>query len=282
MPETPSTDSPHSAPQNLEDVESPHEVAEAAEEFAEDLAEATAQGGAATFERPKIDHYGEPVEELVKIPTRDNGEPLVDIFKVCPDLRWAPQSPRWSFPRSGLARETVAFQLRTAQSLLPRGMRLQIVGAFRSFEIQEKMYHAARAELAAQHPDWDEDLLTEYINVFSAPPILETPPPHTTGGAVDLSIIDADGERLDMTSPYELGWDSAPMNVPGLSEIARANRVLLAQVLNDSGITNFPGEWWHWSWGEPGWALRTGAPAALYGAVPEDQIPDWQPPAGAE
>jgi hypothetical protein len=23
-------------------------------------------------------------------------------------------------------------------------------------------------------------------------------------------------------------------------------------------MTNFPGEWWHWSWGEPGWALRTG------------------------
>lgn len=35
-----------------------------------------------------------------------------------------------------------------------------------------------------------------------------------------------------------------------------------------SGLTNFRGEWWHWSYGEPGWALRGGHPTALYGAIP--------------
>jgi len=230
------------------------------------------------FERPVIDHYGEPVEELVKIPTEDNGEPLVDIFAVCPELKWAPKSPRFDFPRTGLARAGVAQMLKTAQSLLPSGLHLQIVGAFRPFEIQKLMYETARAELAAKHPDWDEELLTEYINVFSAPPIWDTPPPHTTGGAVDLGIIDQSGERLDFVSPYEIGWDSAPTYVPGLSDEARHNRDLLISVLTQSGLTNFPGEWWHWSWGEPGWSLRTGHPVALYGAVPEDQIPAWSPP----
>lgn len=247
-----------------EELPSPHAVENASETVA--------------FARPQINHYGEPVEELVKIPTQDNGEPLVDIFQVCPKLRWAPKSPRFDFPRSGLAREGVAHMLAKAQSLLPDGLYLQIVGAFRSFEIQKKMYEAARAELKEQHPDWPEELLTEYINVFSAPPILETPPPHTTGGAVDLSIVDENGERLDMVSPFEIGWDSAPTDLEGLSETARQNRDLLIRVLTQSGLTNFPGEWWHWSYGEPGWALRVGHPVALYGAVPEDQIPDWQPP----
>ena len=231
------------------------------------------------FVRPIINDYGEPVELLVKVPIEDNGEPLVDIFKICPELSWAGTNPRRDFPRCGLGRQSVAEQLAHAQSYLPDGLRLQIIGVFRSFAVQKEMYERARRELAEKHPDWDEELLTEYINVFSAPPITETPPPHTTGGAVDLSIIDAQGERLDMTSPFELGWDSAPMNVEGLSETARRNRDLLADVLTRAGLTNFPGEWWHWSYGEPGWALRAGHPVALYDAIPDDQIPDWQPPA---
>lgn len=231
-----------------------------------------------SFERPVIEHYGEPVEELVKIAIEDNGEPLVDIFEVCPDLRWAEQSPRFDFPRSGLARLSVAHMLEQAQRALPKGLHLQIIGAFRPFAIQKLMYDRARAELKEKHPDWDEELLTEYINVFSAPPIWDTPPPHTTGGAVDLSILDASGERLDMVSPHALGWDSAPMFVEGLSEIAIKNRSLLRDVLEGAGLTNFPGEWWHWTWGEPGWALRTGRKVAVYGAVPEDQVPDWKAP----
>ena len=227
---------------------------------------------------PIIDHFGEPVEELVKIPTEDNGELLVDIFQVCPQLVWAHESPRWSFPRSGLARVTLANMLKTAQEMLPEGLHLQIIGTFRTFDIQKQMYETARGELRELHPDWDEELLTNYLNVFSAPPISETPPPHTTGGAVDLTLINDKGERLDMVSPFEMGWESAPTFIEGLSTEARANRDLLIEVLTASGLTNFPGEWWHWSYGEPGWALRGGHRAALYGAVPDDQIPDWQPP----
>ncbi len=228
--------------------------------------------------RPQIDHFGEPVEELIKIPTRDNGEPLVDIFQVCPQLSWMDKSPRFDFPRYGLARESVAEMLKHAQSLLPAGLTLHIVGAFRPFHVQKLMYDTVTQETREKHPDWDEDLVREYVNVFSAPPIWETPPPHTTGGAVDLGIIDPSGERLDFISPFEMGWDSAPTYIEGLSDEARRNRDLLIRVLETAGLTNFRGEWWHWSYGEPGWALRGGHPAALYGAVPDDEIPAWTPP----
>ena len=228
--------------------------------------------------RPQIDHFGEPVEELIKVPTRENGEKLVDIFQICPELSWMDKSPRFDFPRSGLARESVAQMLKHAQSLLPEGLRLHIIGAFRSFEVQKLMYETVTQETREKHPDWDEELVREYVNVFSAPPIWETPPPHTTGGAVDLGIIDPSGERLDFVSPFEMGWDSAPTYIEGLSDDARRNRDLLIQVLETAGLTNFRGEWWHWSYGEPGWALRGGHEAALYGAVPENEIPDWTPP----
>lgn len=227
---------------------------------------------------PEIDHFGEPLEWLIPIPIEDNGEPLVDIFEHCPDLKWLHESPRFDFPRFGTARLSVAKMLAHAQSLLPKGLHLQIVGAFRPFETQKAMYEIVKAETQAKYPHWSEDFVTRYINVFSAPPIWDTPPPHTTGGAVDLGIINEKGERLDFVSPFEMGWDSAPTFVEGLSAEARKNRDLLIDVLTASGLTNFRGEWWHWSYGEPGWALRGGHPVALYGAVPEDGIPSWTPP----
>ena len=251
---------------------------EMTDDYSEAEVEADAQDETVAFERPHIDHFGEPVELLVTIPTCDNGEHLVDLFAVCPRIAWAAQSPKYDFPRSGLAREGLANMLAHAQSLLPENLRIEIMGVFRPFEIQRQMYVKARADLKEKYPHWDEELLTEYINVFSAPPIRDTPPPHTTGGAVDLCLIDENGERLDMISPFEMGWDSAPMNVEGLSETARANRKMLADILLASGLTNFPGEWWHWSYGEPGWALRGGHECALYGAVPDDEIPQWQAP----
>jgi D-alanyl-D-alanine dipeptidase len=231
-------------------------------------------------ELPEIDHFGEPVEWLIPIPTEDNGEKLVDIFDYSEDLRWMDDTgnPRFDFKRYGLARESVAKQLAHAQTLLPKGLHLMIVGAFRPFETQKAMYDIVVRETKEKYPHWDDEFVIKYVNVFSAPPIWDTPPPHTTGGAVDLFICDEKGERLDMISPYEMGWDSAPTYIQGLSPEARKNRDLLIDVLTSSGLTNFPGEWWHWSYGEPGWALRGNHPVALYGAVAEDEIPEWNPP----
>ncbi len=227
---------------------------------------------------PIIDDFGEPLDKLIPLHIRDNQEPLVDVFEVCPELRWMADSPRFDFKRYGLGRLTLANQLAHAQSLLPKGLYLQIVGVFRPFATQKAMYDIVKEETRKKHPHWSEEFLTSYINVFSAPPIWDTPPPHTTGGAVDLGIVTEDGQRLDFVSPYEMGWDSAPMKVAGLSAEARRNRLLLSEVLLASGLTNFPGEWWHWSYGEPGWALRGNHAFALYGAVPDDEIPDWTPP----
>ena len=229
-------------------------------------------------ELPEIDTFGEPLELLIPIPIHDNGEELVDVFEYAPEMRWLYESPRFNFPRYGLGRESVAQMLANAQSLLPAGLHLLVIGVFRPFATQKEMYDIVKAEQREKNPHWSEEFLTQYINVFSAPPIWDTPPPHTTGGAVDLGIVDKDGGRLDFTSPYEMGWESAPMMKEGLSEEARRNRDLLAGVLLESGLTNFRGEWWHWSYGEPGWALRGGHPHALYGAIPDDEIPAWSPP----
>ncbi len=76
-------------------------------------------------------------------------------------------------------------------------------------------------------------------------------------------------ELLDMTSPFEWDETGAPTELKGLSPEARANRKLLIDALSAAGLTNYTGEWWHWSYGDSGWALRIGAKSALYDRLPD-------------
>lgn len=48
---------------------------------------------------------------------------------------------------------------------------------------------------------------------------------------------------------------------------ARAHRHILGTALSGAGLINPPTAWWHWSYGDPYWALVTGARTAIYGPV---------------
>jgi D-alanyl-D-alanine dipeptidase len=130
------------------------------------------------------------------------------------------------------------------------------------------MYEAAEREFREKHPDWSPAALRRVVNRFSAPPDHRVPPPHCTGGAVDLTITTTDGAELDMSSPYPAASrQAAALAAPGLSPTARAHRDLLHATLIAAGFSSYPAEWWHWEYGTPGWALRTGHDAAIYGLV---------------
>jgi D-alanyl-D-alanine dipeptidase len=211
---------------------------------------------------------GEPLRDLRRIRIRDNGEPLVDPMAFSDGLRWAHQHPVFRYERARLTREGVARRLAAAQARLPAGVHLQIVEGWRSPEAQRMMYQATWERFHRLHPDWSEAALRRLVNRYSAPPDHPVPPPHLTGGAVDLELADESGAVLDFTSPFTLGDPrQAPLESSGLSEAARANRRLLADALTAAGLTNYDEEWWHWSYGDQGWALRTGSPEASYGPV---------------
>jgi D-alanyl-D-alanine dipeptidase len=92
---------------------------------------------------------------------------------------------------------------------------------------------------------------------------------HVTGAAVDLTLVDSRGVELDMGTSIDADRASADTGAADadLLEPVRARRALLARVLTDAGLVNYPSEWWHWSYGDRYWALVTGADAALYGPV---------------
>nr|CAA9278432.1 hypothetical protein AVDCRST_MAG63-3427 [uncultured Armatimonadetes bacterium] len=218
--------------------------------------------------------FGEPLTKLRAVPIRDNGEPLVDPRTLSRRLHFAAKHPKFremDDTRTPLVRRSVAEMLARAAESLPCGIDLRIVEGFRPLRQQRFMYEAMRSEIAAKHPGWGPATLHRVTNALSAPPDDRCPPPHTTGGAVDVNLMDAaSGEYLDLTSPFAWENASAPTKMKGLSGEAQKNRGVLIGAMETAGLTNYAGEWWHWSYGDSGWALRVGAPSALYGRIPEE------------
>ena len=157
--------------------------------------------------------------------------------------------------------------LAEAQGFLPQGLYLEIQDAYRADTSQRLLFRKLCEELQNRHPEWRQEELLVRTNDMVASPYIDSPPPHTTGGAVDVTIVDENGNHIDMTSPYEWDERTAPTSFPGLSPQARQNRKILITAMSRAGFSNYLGEWWHWSYGDPGWALRTGLNTAIYGKV---------------
>ena len=211
---------------------------------------------------------GEDQHELDAVEICDNGEPWVDFLALCPRLVLAPQHPVFEFPRVHLLRETVAKKLCEAAHNLPPHLTFHVVEGYRPIEVQRAMFSHATEEARRRFPDWSDDKLRIEAGRYSAPPDAITPPPHTTGAAFDITIVDENELELDFISPFEmLDVRGAAMNARWLSETAQNNRALLNRVLEAQGLTNYVDEWWHWSYGDNGWALRVGATHAIYDSI---------------
>ena len=216
-------------------------------------------------EKPSFDKrfdlrsFGEPLKALRAVPIRDAGEPLVDLRQFCPDVILNPGCLPF-------LRETVANKVNQVQARLPDGHTLAIGTCLRTIEMQRGIRERFTQEMTEKHPDWTAATLARMLNRMVAPPDDISPPPHTTGGALDVGIRGPDGAALDFSSPVE-GWGAAPTYCYKISDLARTNRLLLIEAMESTGLTNYVGEWWHWSYGDQGWALRVGSPVAYYGAV---------------
>lgn len=224
---------------------------------------------------PKISTH-EPVTQLRRIPIADNGEPLIDFSKLSGRIIQA--EPRWKYTRATLLRKGVAERLALAAESLPGDYKIAVVEGWRPPHIQRRMYNASWARWKEEHPAWSNQTLRRLVNRFTAPPNDKVPPPHSTGGAVDLVLADATGTELDHTSPYPLRDRRAYIfAAPRLSVEARRHREILREALESVGITNYPSEYWHWSYGDQGWAYRGGHPFAIYGAIAPE---GYEPPPG--
>lgn len=182
----------------------------------------------------------------------------MDLREVAPNLRiLRPQTIPW-------CRKRVAEMAAEAASKLPNGYWLGITDAWRPFERQQRIYAFMWNSAIEAFPERDHAALRRTVNRWVAPPHRKAPPGHCTGAALDVALLDANGETIDVSAPFDR-FKAAPTYSFGLTDEAERNRMILVDTMLSAGFSNCRDEWWHYSFGDSGWAVRMGEPFCFYG-----------------
>ncbi|MDR5813175.1 D-alanyl-D-alanine dipeptidase [Caballeronia sp. LZ033] len=69
---------------------------------------------------------------------------------------------------------------------------------------------------------------------------------HSRGTALDLTLVDRDGQELDMGTGFDAMVPASEHFHAGLPEHVQRNRTLLLGVMHGAGFTHIKSEWWHY------------------------------------
>ncbi|WP_244135642.1 M15 family metallopeptidase [Burkholderia seminalis] len=171
-------------------------------------------------------------------------------------------------------RRGVAHRLAAAAHALPAGLRLYVKEGYRPLALQREYFANHLATLRATlNPLPSGDALVELASHHVAPPEVAA---HPTGAAVDLTLISADCVEADMGSIMNATDQESSgacyTHNPFISRPAARNRQILSAALASAGFTNYPSEWWHWSFGDRYWAVIQNESHAIYGPVDESML----------
>jgi zinc D-Ala-D-Ala dipeptidase len=105
-----------------------------------------------------------------------------------------------------------------------------------------------------------QEIWEEVYKIWAEPSLDEkTPPPHSTGAAVDVTLVDDTGTIVDMGSPIdEMSERSLPLYFASATDVQEqqyhVHRQLLCDVMEEAEFKRNPREWWHFSIGDQMWA----------------------------
>lgn len=212
-----------------------------------------------------------------KIPIFECGEPLVPI----PLKHFAVEIPhpyqKLGAPYHGskadspyYLRQGVLDGLILAQTQLQQqypGWKILIFDAYRPVEVQAFMVDYTFTEIAKaqgytnQISEAQRQLLLEQVYQFWAVPSLDpkTPPPHSTGAALDITLVNQFQQPLNMGSPID---EISPRSYPDyfadssdpIEQQYHHYRQILKAVMRMAGFRQHPNEWWHFCLGDQMWA----------------------------
>lgn len=212
---------------------------------------------------------------ILAIPIGHSDEPLVD-FKHQTFIQYGPSPEIPNNQDYTFVRQTVYEKLVAAQKRLPPGYHFCLYEGYRSLNLQKMLYDTHYADVAKAHPTWtSSELFQETIKLVS--PVVNQDgslniPPHSTGAAIDVYLLDDDGHAVDM-GIHPKDWMADEGGVLSLtasdtiSATAKKNRQIMSDALNSEGFVNYPTEYWHWSYGDRYWAFITHHPQTIYDQI---------------
>ena len=173
----------------------------------------------AALNRVRILEYAVPFAER---------EPIVNLHEFCPDV--VIRENVCPYLRRGAAE-----RLNLAQTALPAGYKLKVKSALRTLAAQRFGWDNYHKKLREEHPEWSYATLRRMTNKYFAPYDQPAPPGHCTGGAVDVDLLDADGNAVDVISPTT-GWQAAATWSDKISPEAKRSRMIMVEAMLGAGF----------------------------------------------
>tara|TARA_Y100001968_G_scaffold243967_1_gene227899 strand:- start:88 stop:843 length:756 start_codon:yes stop_codon:yes gene_type:complete len=222
-------------------------------------------------------------------------EPLISIpesiFRLTPHPYMSLGAPYLKGSDPWVLRVSVLKRLIRAQQYLfeinPK-LKLALFDAWRPISVQNFMFNYTIQEICRSRGididnlslDVDINDVIEEVGRFWAKPTSNplTPPPHSTGAAIDLTLADMTGKPLDLGGAIDfIGAESTPdfyknyySSTPCTKyQLFHYRRSLLLSVMERAGFAQHPNEWWHFSYGDQLWSWIKNKSIAIYGATVE-------------
>ena len=222
-----------------------------------------------------------------KIPIKDNGDKLIAIPSSLKFLDPHPYSnlgaPYKDESSIWKLREEVVNKLVKVNDYLisKNNFHLIIYDSWRPLEVQEFMFKRAFL-LECEKSEINVSLknmksyphILKQVEKFWAYPSYDSkcPPPHSTGGALDVSLLDKEGNLVEMGSKVDQMDETSKPNFYANKKNEKAiicnnRRNLLREIMTKFGFAQHPNEWWHFSYGDQLWAWKNKKANAFYGKI---------------
>ncbi|MBE9240663.1 M15 family metallopeptidase [Synechocystis salina] len=223
------------------------------------------------------------MKPYLAVPIEDCGEPLapinlegVKLLKPHPyEILGADYQGRSPYVlRTGVLKRLGQARL-TLADIKPT-WEILVFDAYRPIAVQQFMVDHTFAEIVARDglqgqsltPEQRENIYQQVYQIWAVPssnPL--TPPPHSTGAALDITLLDGSGQPVNMGGEID---ELSARSQPNYYQTAQAEsdsqkeefklyqqrRELLNTMMESAGFLRHPGEWWHFSLGDQLWAWQ--------------------------
>jgi D-alanyl-D-alanine dipeptidase len=215
-------------------------------------------------------------------PISENGDHCILVNPLlCKSYYWHHEQRPVGAMEEIFLRRSLVVKLTTINTQLYQiGLSLLIQEGYRPLTVQKFVQEVSVSNmLKREFPGITDAALLDKVKIFAASPDMDlqtSPPPHLTGGAVDLTLVYRNTrEPVDMGKSgglYSTAFPDALEKTPGFDEAKRFRRLLFWLAVEQDIVTN-PTEWWHLSWGDQMWAWAKKISHAHYGmaCLPRDQ-----------
>ena len=126
-----------------------------------------------------------------------------------------------------LRMKTIKYLMDANAEFMQKGYRIKLFDCYRPLDIQKKMWEIV------PNADYVADPKKGSV--------------HNRGGAIDITLVDAEGKELEMGTPFDFFGIKASHNYRDLPNGIIKNRAYLKEVMLKHHFKSFESEWWHYN-----------------------------------